>query len=309
MVNYANGVASAKCKELVSLFNFKQMIDATNFDQCLVLAQPFFAGYDMTDIDKALLQKKQELFNFILLNSPSKEITDFFLLAQDFDNFGVICRLASVGKDLSDTNFAIGLSSKNDLILLYQQGFNDNVPTSLVKAYSHMPKGLTLSQIDLYFKQKKYETLKNSIHNHMLKNLLFDILDLQNVSILLRVKSQDELLKNMVCEGFLDKKTLLQLFSRDKTALYSLTDNTKKIASLTLTRSKEKAFEQIEKFTHELPLMSLAQFPKDVDTYAPFLEYCFLYLLQLKNIKMILSLKRNDISCDLCNLLLGVKNE
>lgn len=310
MVYYANGVASAKSNELVDKSILEQMINSKDYDSCfsLALSTPIFAGCDENNIDFALQDSKQKLYDFILQNSPSKEITDFFLLAQDFDNFGVICRLASVGKNLDSNLFVKGLSSQTDLVLLYNSASNDIVPRTLEKAFRDMPKGLGLSQIDLYFKQKKYETLKLSMKNNIMKILINDMLDLQNISVLLRSKDKEDFIKNRVVYGNLKEKDLSKLFARDKTVLYNLTGNTKPIASLVFVSSKEKAFEQLDKLANELPLLSLSPFLKNTDSFAPFLEYCFLYLIQLKNIKMILSFKKNNVKCNIQNKLLGVKN-
>ena len=309
MIYYANGVASAKSNDLVSLTLLEQMTNAKDFNSCLSLlsSTPLFVGIDENNIDDVLLQKKQELYDFIRTNSPFDEITNFFLLAQDFDNLGVLCRLASVGKKYNNTSFVKGLSSIEDLNLLCQVGENCNIPSQLSKAFSHMPKDMSLSQIDLYFKQKKYETLKALTKSHIMKIVLFNILDLQNICVILRAKSKEEFEKNKVATGNLSNQILLKLFDRDKSVLYNLSGVTKDIASLVFLSSQEKAYEKIDKLSNELPLLSLSSFAKDIDSIAPFLEYCFLYLVQLKNIKMILSLKRNDVKCNLLGKLLGVK--
>jgi vacuolar-type H+-ATPase subunit C/Vma6 len=309
MIYYANGVASAKSNDLVSLTLLEQMTNAKDFNSCLSLlsSTPLFVGIDENNIDDVLLQKKQELYDFIRTDSPFDEITNFFLLAQDFDNLGVLCRLASAGKKYSNTSFVKGLSSIEDLNLLCQVGGNCNIPSQLSKAFSHMPKDMSLSQIDLHFKQKKYETLKALTKSHIMKIVLFNILDLQNIGVVLRAKSKEEFEKNKVATGNLSNQILLKLFNRDKSVLYNLSGVTKDIASLVFLSSQEKAYEKIDKLSNELPLLSLSSFAKDTDSIAPFLEYCFLYLVQLKNIKMILSLKRNDVKCNLLGKLLGVK--
>ena len=309
MIYYANGVASAKSNDLVSLTLLEQMTNAKDFNSCLSLlsSTPLFVGIDENNIDDVLLQKKQELYDFIRTNSPFDEITNFFLLAQDFDNLGVLCRLASVGKKYNNASFVKGLSSIENLNLLCQVGENCNIPSQLSKAFSRMPKDMSLSQIDLYFKQKKYETLKALTKSHIMKIVLFNILDLQNICVILRAKSKEEFEKNKVATGNLSNQILLKLFDRDKSVLYNLSGVTKDIASLVFLSSQEKAYEKIDKLSNELPLLSLSSFAKDTDSIAPFLEYCFLYLVQLKNIKMILSLKRNDVKCNLLGKLLGVK--
>ena len=169
-----------------------------------------------------------------------------------------------------------------------------------------MPKDLSLAQIDLYYKQKKYETLKSKMKSQIMKTLLFDILDLQNVCVILRCEKEDDFQKNRVVVGNLNDKLLDKILKRDETVLFELSGLTRQIAQIAFIKNKQKAFSLIDKLSNELPLLSIKPFAKDTDTIAPFLDYCFSCLAQLKNIKMVLSLKKNGVKCDFDNKILGV---
>lgn len=304
MIYYSNGVASAKSRELFSKSFYDQLINAKDYNSCLELISSTFWVGETQDIDKMLDSKKQELFDFIKYNSPSREIIDFFLLAQDFDNLGVICRLMSVGKNLHTTLVA-GETNPKDLACFLETGVTRNIDKALFKAFKNKPNDLSLSQIDLYFKQKKYETLKSKMKSQIMKNLLFDTLDLQNICVMLRCENKDVFLKNKVVSGFLNEKVLNKIFEKDESVLFELSGLTREIAEIAFVKNKQKAFAQIDRLASELPLLSIKPFAKETDTVAPFLEYCFSYLAQLKNIKMILSLKRNGVKCSLEDKILG----
>lgn len=304
MIYYSNGVASAKSRELFSKSFYDQLINAKDYNNCLELISSTFWVGETQDIDKMLDSKKQELFDFIKYNSPSREIIDFFLLAQDFDNLGVICRLMSVGKNLHTTLVA-GETNPKDLVCFLETGVTKNIDKALLNAFKNKPSDLSLSQIDLYFKQKKYETLKSKVKSQIMKNLLFDTLDLQNICVMLRCENKDAFLKNKVVSGFLNEKVLNKIFEKDESVLFELSGLTREIAEIAFVKNKQKAFAQIDRLASELPLLSIKPFAKETDTVAPFLEYCFSYLAQLKNIKMILSLKRNGVKCSLEDKILG----
>lgn len=307
MIYYSNGVASAKSRELFSKSFYDQLINTKDYNSCLDMILATFSIGNEQDIDEMLDSKKQELFEFIKHNSPSKEIIDFFLLAQDFDNLGVICRLISVGKNLN-TTLVSGETSPKDLACFLETGATYNIDNDLLNAFKNKPNNLSLSQIDLYFKQKKYEILKSKMKSQIMKNLLFDTLDLQNICVMLRCENKEDFLKNKVVSGYLNEKTLNKIFEKDESVLFELSGLTRNVAEIAFVKNKQKSFAQIDRLASELPLLSIRPFAKETDTVAPFLEYCFSYLAQLKNIKMILSLKRNSVKCSLEDKVLGAKN-
>lgn len=314
---YALGVVASREKDFVPPEIFEQMMSSKTLKQAVdALYSSSFSSFfgDDFDVQRAIGRADTQIIDFVRTESPDEQTKEFFLSPLDIDNVATVCKakylsiapepyLENVGTIPFET-IKNGVNFQN--LSLFKSDFIRDMLSHFFNLLSS--PALSASDIDSFFKKYKYRYLKQISKNEILKNLTNLILDTENLSVCLRTQDEQTFLNQKVANGNLSNDLLLPLLHRDKTALDKITNaDLHALAGCIFDTNTQQSLSKFEFLKNSL-LLSQTTKPLVENTYEGFVNYVFRFVTQLKNIRMILSFKSNDLEESLeRERFLGVK--
>ncbi|MBQ3047927.1 MAG: V-type ATPase subunit [Clostridia bacterium] len=310
---YSNGVAAACSVHLLTNDIYNRLIEAKNLEEALsILSETSFVSSNNTQTDQLnkdeiVFQEFLKLIQFIKTESPNKNFLKFLLLPYDYNNIATFikCGGEQVFDDLVEVE---GEYSKNLIKEFVQSKTYSNFNNKHIAA--------ALEQVDAISNKSGWETdfiFKNHLYKNLLelhgsdkvlKSLIANKVDCENLSVCLRAKTQYELESQLLTGGNLKKQTIVMLFEKKSSALNTIQNNhIKELAKVVLEGSNYSKFEVMR---NNLELNILRDHKYDIETLAPFAFYVYQKFADVKNVRLILSYQQNNLKDKIKNKLLGV---
>ena len=306
---YSSGVVSVKEAGLLpkdffaSILSCDKSCDAEN-----LIRTALHIGEDVS-VDDALESEETKLFEFVADNAPNDLVKNFFIFPLVFDNLSTICKSQLVGIDWEnyvldyaflDNKKMASFVAKRDFSI-----FEKNVANVVKEFFEKYSPQSNAEDLDRYFKQNKYKIMREMFKKGLLCNLAKLECDKQNLSACLRAKTENDLEKNFVNCGFLNKKTLQGIFEKDKFCVGQIENILLKNIAELIFENKDRAFAKFEREQNMLLLKFCEPIRFDMDSPAQFVYYVFRKLADIRNCRMCLVFVRNNLADKARKMLLG----
>ena len=314
---YTNGVVSALTNSLISKETFNRMIDAKNYDEAFgVLSETSFGASSenesLSSREEVLNYETKKLINFVKTESPTEDFTKFLLLTFDYANILNFCRCQLLGVDFMPYVEAEGLYTlaqiKEYISAKHYDNFNNAfIKEALIKFDSVSSTTSDGWEIDFIFKKAMYQNLlKVCAKQKVLKELIINKIDAENLSVSMRATTQFQLESQLLEGGNLSKNTLLKLFRREKNVLSDIKQPTlNQMAKLCLS-DENLRYSKFEKLKNIIELKVLLPKQYEIESIAPFVLYVYRVLTQIKNVRLILSYQFNNLKDKIASKFLEV---
>lgn len=306
---YANGVVASLSSSLITKESFNRMIDSktnvealsilqeTNFGSGIAIETPF-------QIEDILSFETKKLLSFIKTESPIEELVSFFTLPYDYNNISAFCKSLVLGQNASifiEAEGSFEISKIKEYVTAKNfDGFNNKYIKSALNEFQAIASKPNIKgdEVDFLFKKYLYDNLLEVCSkNTIIKKMVETRIDIENISCAMRSPTQYHLEQQLLDTINIDKDTLLQIFKKSKEALYRVTNPLlSKFVKLALQENKEKSFVEFEKLKNTYPLLFLEDKKNDIDSIGPFASYCFKRMIEIKNIRLIMSYHNNNLS-------------
>lgn len=316
---YVNGVVSALSNSLITKETFLRLIEAKSYKEFLTLLQetPFYNGSEEAssfDLQNTLIKQAQLLAEFVKRESPTDEFVNFFLLPYDYMNIANFCKCQISNQEFEkfvDCEGIYSLTQIKDYILSKKyNNFNNEFIEKSLKDFEFLiqEQVIDTAEIDTKFKIHMYENLlKVCSKNKILKNILCLQIDVENISVAMRAKTQFELEHQLIDGGEIAREDLIKIFKKDKSVLAKITN--KKLyafVKLAFSENKLESFVNFEVNKNNLIVSTLANKLYEINTIEPFILYCYKKQIEIKNIRLIASYIENNLNLNIKKRILGV---
>lgn len=310
---YSNGVASALSSTLLSKDIYSRLVDAKGVGEALsILSETSFGlsnSSQSTSLSKEEVVKAElnKLIDFIKKESPSQNFLQILLLPYDYAN---ITTYIKCGGDASfDALVEIeGLYSLPQIKEFVQSknylGFDNKYLKSALMEVDSL-NNQSGWETDFIFKKHLYKNLLElSKKDNILKSLVVNKIDCENLSVCMRAKTRFELESQLLCGGNLGKKTIIMLFEKKSSAVDEIKSlKVKKLAKIVLEGT---SYSKFEKLRNCLEINILDDLKYNIESIAPFAYYVYKKMADIKNVRLILSYQENGLGDKIKNKLLGV---
>lgn len=315
---YTNGVVSALTNSLISKETFNRMIDAKNYDEAFsVLSETSFGSTSESESinsrEEILNLETKKLLNFVKTESPSEEFTKYILLTYDYANILNFCRCQLLGIDFLSYVEAEGLYTlsqiKEYILSKHYDNFNNTfIKEALIKFNDISATNVDGWEVDFIFKKYMYQNLLQvCFKQKVLKGLIINKIDAENLSVALRAKTQFQLESQLLEGGSLTKNTLIKIFKREKNVLSGIKQPIlNQMAKLCMSEDSLR-YSKFEKIKNTIELKLLLPKQYDIESIAPFVLYVYKVLTQIKNVRLILSYQFNNLKDKIVPKFLEVK--
>ena len=215
---------------LLDKAKLERMIDAPTAEESLkVLQESDYAPYLSAlkrpeEYEYILKEELKEVYNTLYKMVPVKEVVDFMSLKYDYHNLKVLLKGKFVEKDFSLMLAPVGSIDISTLkMIIDTENYQELTPImkeAIVEASEDYDVSKDPQNVDIILDKHLFQEMLNlaeKLEEDYLKNYLVSLIDLTNIKILLRIKSQDKsrdfLNKALISGGKLDKDRLFNLFS------------------------------------------------------------------------------------------------
>ncbi|MBQ8424789.1 MAG: V-type ATPase subunit [Clostridia bacterium] len=304
---YTNGVISAISSKLLKKETFNKIIESTDLDNSISLLNntTFVNGKKINsifDLNNLLKIEEFKINEFLKKECPISEFVDYIDCINDYNNLNLFYKSILFKFNINEKNIIEGkcsiLKIKECLTLNNFDGLNSKYIKELFEKISKIKnKQKDWVKIDYYFKSQCYKNLFNIVKNNkILLEILRNKIDFQNISLCLRVNNFDEFNNQFIENGILTLNFFENYFKSGKISVISksnkVLDNLLKILKL---NDKEK-FDVLNKECNLIELKTLHNFNDNIESPIPFLKYYYRKILEIKNLRMIFSLKSNNLN-------------
>jgi len=309
---YSNGVASACSVHLLTKDIYTRLIEAKNVEEALsILSETTFGTSN--NAQSGVLTKEEvvnlefnKFIEFIKKESPNENLLKFLLLPYDYINIATYIKCG--GEQLFDSLVEVeGEYDKSKIKDIMQSksysNFNNKYLTFALEQVESI-SNKSGWETDFIFKNYLYKNLLElSLKDKVLKNLVANKIDCENLSVCLRAKTRFELESQLIPCGNLKKQIFIMLFEKNSSALNNIQNNyIKQLAKIVLEGSDYSKFEVLRN-NLELNILSTQKF--DIESLAPFAYYVYKKFADIKNVRLILSYQQNNLKEKIKNKLLG----
>lgn len=307
-VIYANGVASALSNKLLSKDVFVRMSDAKDNVEAFSILQETQFGSGMVvensfAVDGLIDFETRALLNFVKEESPCEELKSFFLLPYDYKNIANYCKCLLVNENFEKTVDSEGffdvlfikdaINSKN-----FDNFKNRYIKNALEEFYelASKPK-VNGSEADFIFKKYLYKNLEDVVKkNKVTASLLKLKIDCENLSVVMRAKTNFQFESQFLEGGEICFQTLNELFEEKKDSIEKIKNPLLvDIAKIVLGEKKDDKFVDFEIKKNNLFISFLKPHKFDNETLYPFAFYLFAKESEIKNVRLIMSYQNNNL--------------
>lgn len=284
LLDYSKLTALVKCS---SIFEVTKLLNAWQFLKGINVQS-------YADLLNLNLREEKEFLTFLKRSSPSKAISQFFLLKYDYFNLQSIYLQNALNKDLStkfEGNYLIStltkaVQSKNYKILSPQMQkclfyvdnlFLENRQTGFV--------------VDTVFRKSLYEEmLEVSKADKELFKYMNVFIDLKNIEMALRLKDEKVFQKVRLLGGSLTDKFFNRLIELSYDDILGFAQQTTYYSAIELIITDLKQGLSLDRFELMIDCFGQTYFDKfkyETSGNNPFLRYCFLKQTEIINLKII----------------------
>lgn len=304
---YTNGVIAAISSRLLKKETFIKIIEATDLDNSISLLNntTFVNGKKFNsifDVNNLLEIEEQNINKFLKKECPILEFSDYIDCINDYKNLNQFYKAHLFNTSINEKNIIEGkysiLKIKECLTLNNFDGLNSKYIKELFEKINKIRnKQKEWIKIDYYFKSQCYKNLFNIVKNNkILLEILRNKIDFQNISLCLRVDNFDDFKNQYIDNGLLDLRFFENYFKTGKVSIIGKSnkelDNLLKIFKM----SDKDKFIALNKESNLIELKTLLDFTDNIESPIPFLKYYYRKILEIKNLRMIFSLKSNNLN-------------
>jgi len=306
---YASGVVASLYNKLITKDCFLRMIEAPTSKEALSILQETSFGSGVVidspfEIEKVLTSETKKLINFVKTESPSYDFTSFFLLPYDYYNISAVCKALILTQSEEAFVQSEGLYTINkikDIISTKKyEEFNNKFMTSCLQEFFNLASKNIVKgyEVDYLFKKYMYLNLQEIAKKNKILNTILKLnLDIENISVAMRSSTQFVFESQKVINGYLSDEELVKIFKKDRSVLNSIkNDQIKKFVTLALSENKDNSFVDFEIYKNKFLFPILTPHKYDNETIMPFMLYCYTCQAQIKNVRLIMSYKNNNLS-------------
>ena len=305
---YTNGVIAAISKRLISKENFTKIIDAQNASNSLMILNntSFVTGKKVNsvyDVNRLIVNEEISLNNFLKKECPNQIFIDYVSAQKDFYNLETIYKYKIFAVSYEANSFIEGSYPIAKIVECVSSENFDSLNNPLIKEMFEKinqvkDKRGNWQTIDLTFKKYYYKNLFNIVKNDkILKQILQNKIDLQNLITAIRIKTVEELENSYIENGKRDKNFFKQIMIGESavSASSSLDYIDECLKNLKKCKSEDK-LKLLNQQNELVEIKVLSKFAENIESIIPFLKYYYKKILELKNLRMIFSLKQNNLN-------------
>lgn len=304
---YTNGVIAAISSRLIKKETFIKIIESTDLDNSISLlnSTSFVNGKKINsifDVNNLLELEKQNINNFLKKECPISEFVDYIDCINDYNNLNLFYKSYLFNFPINENTILEGSYSVAKIKECFTSNSFDTFGNKFIKELFEKINQLKNKQkdwvkIDYYFKSQCYKNLLSIVKNNkILVEILKNKIDFQNINLCLRVNNFEEFKIQFIENGRLDINFFEYYFKTGKLLVINssnkVLDNLLKILKLS---DKEK-FSILNKESNLVELKTLTNFNDNIESPVPFFKYYYRKILELKNLRMIFSLKSNNLN-------------
>lgn len=306
---YLNAVSSSKQARLLDREILLAMAKADSFLSAINLLQStsYSSVIQSDNIDEIFNKEQQNLINFIKNECKNAKIVRFFTLFYDYDNIEAVIKSKKIGYEASGFVEVEGDYSIDQIKFLLKSkdydGFKNPFVTSLCREVDALKEDAPPRDLNYIFDKYKFMELASLFDRGVLKTLTDFLLDCENIATAYRVQKVEEIDKNIVTFGKISKDFLIKMAKRDFAIREIEDNNLQEIAELLFYQKKDDLykFEQIKARNILRILESELYFSNEPIN---FLYYVYLKTFEIKNLRMIFALQKNNLANKIKNRLL-----
>lgn len=304
---YASGVVASRETKLLTRENYKKLMLADSYKtlKAMLFETPFFwsaVGLQKLPMGELLQNEQKSLARFIRTSAPTENFKEVVLRFIDFDNLilalkGKMCGVEA-GSLIVVEGF-LGIDKINDA--LNSRNFEslgcERYKQVVDKFILLTNSGESGETIDLELTKIKFETLLNVAKSKVMKNFVKAVLDVSNLQVLSRGLDFKESKTHFLPYGLLDENALEKV-------------NKGGGVDVTAYKPLAKCFESgnFDGF-YSKSLTAILEVVKenanDIETEAPFLTFVIKRHFEIKNVALLLNVKKNNMSVNMSKLFLG----
>lgn len=304
---YTNGVIAAISGKLLKKETFLKIIEENNLDNSIALlsSTSFVRGKKINsvfDLNNLLEIEEFNINSFLKKECPILEFIDYVDCINDYNNLEQIYKsylfnLTINEKSLLEGKYQVSkikecLTSNN-----IDDFGNKNIKELFEKINLIKNKQKDWVKIDYYFKLECYKNLYSIVKNNkILLEILRNKIDFQNVSLCIRVDNFDDFKNQFIENGLLDLKFFEGYFKTGKVSLVAKSNKVVDNLLNILKMSDKEKFINLNKESNLIELKTLRGFADNIESPIPFLKYYYRKILEVKNLRMIFSLKSNNLN-------------
>ena len=307
---YTNGVIAAISNKLIKKETYLKMIESNSLDNAISLlnSTSFTNGKKINSVYdvKSLLDVEEININkFLKKECPISEFIDYINCLNDYRNLEYFYKSKFFNLNVNENNILEGKYSISIIKECLNLNKFDDLKSRFIKELfekisQFKDKQKDWVKIDYCFKAECYKNLFFIVKNN---KILFEIfknkIDYQNINLCLRVKSFDEFKSQYLENGSLNLSFYETFYKTGNVSSLSssnkVLDNLIKILKFD---SKEK-LSILNKESNLIELKTLSGFNEDIESPVPFLKYYYRKILEIKNLRMIFSLKLNNLNLNI----------
>jgi len=304
---YTNGVIASISKKLINKDTFHKIIDATSLDNAISIFNNTALvnskkNNTVFEINQLLDNELKNINNFLKRECPEDDFINYINCQYDYYNLENIYKSSLLKLNVNDNCFIEGnytISKLNNCVISnsYDDLNNKFIKKLFIEINKIKDKLKNWALIDFYFKSYCYKNLYEIVKkNKVLLKILKYKIDFQNICLSSRVSNFDDFKKNFIDNGSIDLKVFEKFINENK---YSISNLDKVINNwieiLKLSNNDEK-LRLFEKESNLIELKVLSSYGEDIESIIPFLKYYYKKLLEIKNLRMIFSLKSNNLN-------------
>ncbi|QAA34062.1 V-type ATP synthase subunit C [Clostridium manihotivorum] len=295
-----------------------RMVDAASIEEVLkILQETEYSNVSNNSnnpraYEVMLSDELKRVFNLMYEVSPYREIVDIMSIKYDFHNIKVLIKSKVSKKDMKDILINIGTVELHKLSDAVMNDSYRDIPKVMAKAIEEVfldfSKEKDPQRIDLILDRYQYqavEDISERLKNPFIERYVDFLIDLSNIRTLLRVKKQkkgkDFLKETLLTGGKLDRDKILILLNESPENIYNKlahTDYAPVLKSGIEDYIKTQSASKLEKLSDNY----LMNFMKDAKyvTFGPepILAYIYAKESEIKNIRIIMVGKLNNISSE-----------
>lgn len=273
-----------KCREVVEVVN---LLNSYNF-----LRGESVGHFE--DLLSLIDREEREFLAFLKRSTPNENFTKFFTLKNDYFNTESIY----IAKRLNDEPALLneGLLREETITKIIESQKYEALSVQLQNClrYCDSLKGEDFSgfNVDTAFKKAYYQELREyAKHNKQLKEYTTFVIDMQNISLAIRLR--DEVMFNSVrlAGGSLEDDIFKSLCKDDAETILLKSARTDYTSAIKLLIDAMRHDETFHKFDYMFDCFPISYFDKyryETKGDAPYLRYCFLKQSELINLRIII---------------------
>ena len=271
-----------KCREVVEVtnllnsYNFLKGESVVNFEDLLSLIE----------------REEKEFLAFLKRSTPNENFTKFFTLKNDYFNAESIYISNKLGHE--PPLVSEGLLRVETLSKIIQSGKYDALSFQMANCMQYCNSLAEFSgfSVDTAFKKALYEEMREVAQkNKLLKEYTTFLIDMQNISLAIRLRDKKMFDSVRLAGGSLDDAILGSICHDDADTILIRTAHTDYISAIKLLVDAIKHDETFFKFDYMFdcfPITFFHKFRYETEGDAPYLRYCFLKENELINLRIII---------------------